>query len=112
MKSAALSVVLMLACSTAASQGNTPVNRYNGVSENIYLLERCGGLTAERQAWLENVRGHTLRATGWDAAQAAAHDLILQREFKQRYVVMIPKERCEALARTTDHERATTLLVQ
>jgi hypothetical protein len=110
MKSAALSVVLMLACSTAASQGNTPVNRYNGVSENIYLLERCGGLTAERRAWLDNVRRHTMRAAGWDGGQAAAHDVVLKREFEQRYVVMISKERCEALARTTDHERATTVL--
>ena len=52
-----------------------------------------------------------MRAAGWDAAQAATHDVVLKREFEQRYVAMISKERCDLLARTTDHERATTVLV-
>jgi hypothetical protein len=111
MKNAALSIAIMLSCSTAASQGVPPIMRYNGVAENMYLLERCGALTTERRAWLNNVRGHAMRAAGWSAAQAAAHDQVLDREFEQRYVTMIPKERCDALARTTDHERATTRFV-
>jgi hypothetical protein len=111
MKNAVLSVVTMLWCATAASQGVPPVMRYNGVAENMYLLERCDALTTERRAWLNNVRGHAMRAAGWSAAEAAAHDLILDREFELRYVAMIPKERCDALARATDHERATTRLV-
>ncbi|HZO04699.1 MAG TPA: hypothetical protein VFB93_26210 [Burkholderiales bacterium] len=84
--------------------------RYNGVAENIYLLERCGELNAERRAWLENVRGHAIRATGWTPAEVAAQDEALQREFRDRYPT-IPKERCEPLARATDIERARTLKV-
>ena len=43
--------------------------------------------------------------------QNASLHVVLKREYDQRYVVMISKERCDALARTTDHERATTVLV-
>ncbi|MCI3953769.1 MAG: hypothetical protein K0R53_3269 [Burkholderiales bacterium] len=111
MKNAILSILLMLSCSTAATQGVPPVMRYNGVAENIYLLDRCRALTAERRAWLENVRAHAMRAAGWDAAQAAAHDELLKSEFAQRYAAGIAKERCDQLARTTDHERATVRLV-
>lgn len=111
MKSAVLSIVLMLSCSTAASQGVPPIMRYNGVAENMYMLDRCGALTAERRAWLDNVRGHAMRAAGWDAAKAAAHDQLLKSEFEQRYASGIAKERCDQLARTTDHERATVLRV-
>jgi hypothetical protein len=111
MKRAILSIVLMLSCSTAASQGVPPVMRYNGVAENMYILDRCGGLTGERRAWLDNVRGHAMRAAGWDAAEAAAHDQLLRSEFEPRYAAGIPKERCDRLARATDHERATVRLV-
>jgi hypothetical protein len=110
MKNAALLIALMLSCSTAPAQGTPPVMRYNQVAENIYLLGRCGALTAERRAWLENVRGHTMRAAGWGAAEAAAQDQVLKPEFDQRYTV-VAKERCDQLARTTDHERATTVKV-
>ena len=110
MKNAALSIVIILLCSAARSQGLPPVMRYNGVAENIYLLERCGALTADRRAWLENVRGHALRATGWSSAEAAAHDRVLKQEYDQRYTA-VAKERCDQLARTTDHERATVVKV-
>lgn len=111
MKKALLTLVLILTCSTVASQGMPPVMRYNGVAENMYQLERCGALTAERRAWLDNVRGHAMRAAGWGPAQAAAHDQVLKKEFDQRYAAGIAKERCDQLARTADHERATVRLV-
>jgi hypothetical protein len=111
MKQAALAIVLMLACSTAASQGVPPVMRYNGVVENIYILHRCGALTSARLAWLDNVREHAMRAAGWDEAKAHAQDQLLTPEFERRYAAGIAKERCDLLARATDRERATTRLV-
>src|SRR5712691_440688 len=102
MTNAVLSIVLMLSCSTAASQGVPPIMRYNKVAESAYLLDRCGALTAERRVWLANVRGHAMHAAGWDAGQAAAQDELLWPEFEQRYAV-VAKERCDELARATDH---------
>jgi hypothetical protein len=107
MKNALLATLLLLAPSLAMSQGVPPVVRYNAIAESIYMLERCGMLTAERRAWTANVRENAMLANGWDAAKAAAHDQILKAEFAKRYVE-IPKERCDQLARGTDLERATT----
>jgi hypothetical protein len=111
MKKTVLFVLLTLSCSSAAGQGVPPIMRYNGVVENIYILYRCGALTSERLAWLENVRGHAMRAAGWDEASAHAQDQLLTPEFEQRYAAGVSKDRCDQLARATDHERATTRLV-
>lgn len=111
MKNAVLSITLMLSCSTAATQGVPPVMRYNGVAESMYILERCGAMTPERRAWLNNVRGHAMRSAGWNADDAAALDKLLKVEFEQRYAAGIAKERCDQLARATDHERSTVVKV-
>ena len=111
MKNRVLFVLLTLCCSSAASQGVPPVMRYNGVVENIYILYRCGALTSERSAWLNNARGHAMRAAGWGETEAHAQDQLLTPEFEQRYAAGVAKERCDHLARATDHERATTRLV-
>ena len=87
-----------------------PVLRYNSVSETTFLLERCGELTSERRDWLDNVRGHAVRAMEWSEAQLATHDADLQREFRDRYP-SVDKARCEELARNIDIERATTIKV-
>ena len=87
-----------------------PVLRYNSVSETMFLLERCGALTSERRDWLDNVRGHAVRAMEWSEAELATHDADLQREFRDRYP-SVDKARCEELARNTDIERSTTLKV-
>jgi len=110
MKHAIMAAVLMLSCSAALSQGVPPVMRYNGVVENIYILYRCRALTSARLAWLDNVREHAMRAAGWDESKAHAQDQLLTPEFERRYAAGIPKERCDLLARATDHERATTRL--
>jgi hypothetical protein len=111
MKKTVLFVLLTLFCSGAASQGVPPIMRYNGVVENIYILYRCGALTSERLAWLDNVRGHAMRAAGWDEAKAHAQDQLLTPEFERRYAAGVAKDRCDQLGRATDHERATTRLV-
>jgi hypothetical protein len=105
-------LVFLLLSSAAAGQPKPvpPMMRYNAVAETMYLLERCGALTAQRRDWLENVRGHAARATEWSAAQLAAHDADLAREFRGRYPA-VEKERCEELARNIDNERATTIKV-
>ncbi|HZM33085.1 MAG TPA: hypothetical protein VFC18_01205 [Burkholderiales bacterium] len=87
-----------------------PAMRYNVVSEMTFLLERCGELTSERRAWLDNVRGHAARAMQWDEAKLAMHDAELAAEFRIRYP-SVEKVRCEELARNIDHERAVTIKV-
>jgi len=107
MRPTSLALFLVLVYSPAVSQV-PPVSRYNQVAETIFLLERCRALTAERRAWLENVRGHAVRATGWNAVQQAEQDGHLRRELKERYPTLAP-ERCAELARNVDNEQATTV---
>ncbi len=83
--------------------------RYNNIAETTYILRRCGALTAERHAWLKHVLDHALRAMDWDAAQIAAHDAELTRDFERRYQT-VAKERCVELTRSIDQERTTTVV--
>ena len=103
MKKTVLSIIITVWCCAATGQGVQPVVRYNSVAESMYLLQRCGALTSERRAWIENVREHAIRANGWDAVQLATHDKVLKAELDQRYTT-VPKERCDQLAQATDLE--------
>ena len=83
-----------------------PIVRYNAIAESVYILNKCGELTAARREWLEHLRGHAMRGLDWSAAQWAAHDAALAREHAQT-IPYVPKDRCDEYARTTDHERRT-----
>lgn len=111
-RAALLILCLSLPPAPAAEQTKPvpPVMRYNVVAETMFLLERCGALTSERREWLDNVRGHAVRAMEWSEAQLATHDAELQREFRERYPSVDPA-RCEELARNIDIERATTIKI-
>jgi hypothetical protein len=111
MRNVLLLAVIMLCSFPAASQRMPAIQRYNGVAESMYLLERCREMTKERWEWLENVRTHAMRAAGWDEAQAQAHDKLLITEFQERYRAGVAKDRCNQLAHSTDVERKSTVKV-
>ena len=106
MKKTIVLICFTLLASRADAQINT-VARYNNISENGYLLHRCGALTAERLAWLKHLRVHAMRSLGWDEARAEEQEEILVREFDARYRE-VSKEKCAEVVRGVDIERATT----
>ncbi len=90
----------------AGAQTFNPLVRYNNIAESTFILNKCGALTPERHEWLMHTLELAARSIQGTAPQWEQYDKDLLARLEKAYP-SVPKERCEALARSVDHERQT-----
>ncbi len=102
MTAAALTVF----ASATGAQPFNPLLRYNNIAESTFILNKCGALTPERHEWLMHTLELAARSIQGTQPQWEQYDKDLLARLEKTYKT-VPKERCEELARSVDHERQT-----
>jgi hypothetical protein len=102
--------LLSLAAVVTPAVAQTPaLMRYNTAVESRFLLERCGVLTPERNAWVRRQIDSAKRPLDWMTPdQWSAHDAGLAKELERLYP-SVPKERCAELVQNLELEMKNPL---